>query len=47
MLSNEEFKGSMPETAKFDGEKPLTTPSTQDGFTGATASKPPSPGFSN
>lgn len=47
MLSNVEFKGAMSENVKFDGEKPLSTPATQDGFSGATASKPPSPGFSN
>jgi len=47
MLSNEEFKGSMPQTAKFEGPKPITPKPTQDSFAGATASKPPSPGFSN
>lgn len=47
MISSVEFKGAMPETSKFDGEKPLQTSSAQDNFAGATASKPPSPGFSN
>jgi hypothetical protein len=47
MISSVEFNGAMPETAKFDGKKPLPTSNAQDGFTGATASKPPSPGFSN
>jgi hypothetical protein len=47
MLSNEEFKGAMPQTKKFEGEKPLEISAAQDNFAGATASKPPSPGFSN
>jgi len=47
MLSNEEFKGAMPQTKKFEGEKPLEINAAQDNFAGATASKPPSPGFSN
>jgi hypothetical protein len=47
MLSNEEFKGAMTQTKKFEGEKPLEVNSAQDKFAGATASKPPSPGFSN
>jgi len=47
MLSNEEFKGAMPQTKKFEGEKPLEVKATQDNFAGATASKPPTPGFSN
>ena len=45
--SNEEFKGAMPQTIKFEGQKPVKTSSEQDSFAGATASKPPSPGFSN
>jgi hypothetical protein len=47
MLSNEEFKGAMPQTKKFEGEKPLEISSAQNKFAGATAAKPPSPGFSN
>ena len=47
MLSNEEFKGAMAQTKKFEGEKPLDVSSAQDNFAGATASKPPTPGFSN
>jgi hypothetical protein len=47
MISSVEFNGAMPETSKFDGQAPASTPSSQDGFTGATAGKPPSPGFSN
>jgi hypothetical protein len=47
MISSVEFNGAMPETTKFDGEKPLTPSSAQDDFAGATASKPPSSGASN
>lgn len=50
MLSHEEFKdasGAMPQTKKFEGENPLTISSSQDAFTGRTASAPPHPGFSN
>lgn len=50
MLSNVEFKntpGAMPQTKKFEGEKPLSVSSSQDAFAGKTAVEPPSPGFSN
>jgi hypothetical protein len=47
MLSTEQFKGAMPQTKKFEGEKPLSISNAQDNFAGATALKPPSPGFSN
>lgn len=50
MLSSVEFKGApgaMPQTKKFEGEKPLSVSSAQDAFSGKTADKPPSPGFSN
>jgi hypothetical protein len=47
MLSSEEFKGAMPQTTKFEGKKPLEISNAQDNFAGATAPKPPSPGFSD
>jgi hypothetical protein len=47
MLSNEEFKSAMPQTKKFEGEKPLEIHDVQNQFAGATALKPPTPGYSN